>query len=148
MRSRLLVIPFVFVCLVAGQQKPKRDVFVKCDKTAKTQADLNECASHDDANADAELNRTYQELLKRADSDPTAVKKIEVSQQAWIAFREAQIAALYPAEDKREYGTVFPMCVNLLRADLTRERTKMLKAMLKKPVEGDACATGYPESSR
>jgi uncharacterized protein YecT (DUF1311 family) len=148
MRVRFWVIPFLFVCLLAGQQTPKCDVFLDCDKTAKTQADLNECASHDDASADDELNRTYQELLKRAASDPVAVKKIKASQRAWIAFREAQVAALYPAEDKREYGTVFPMYVNLLRADLTQQRTKMLKEMLKKPVEGDVCAAGYPEPSR
>jgi uncharacterized protein YecT (DUF1311 family) len=77
MQARLLVIPFVFVCLVAGQQKPKRDVFVKCDKAAKTQADLNECAIHDDASANDEMNRTYKELLKRTASDPIAVQKIQ-----------------------------------------------------------------------
>jgi uncharacterized protein YecT (DUF1311 family) len=148
MRARLLVIPFVFVCLAATQQKPKRDAFVECDKTARTQADLNQCASRDDASADEELKRTYQELLKRVASDPIATKKIEASEQAWIAFREAQLAAVYPAEDKREYGSVFPMCVNLLRADLTRERTKMLKEMMRKPVEGDVCTAGYPESAQ
>ena len=148
MHARLLVILFVCVCLVAGQQKPKRDVFAECDKTAKTQSDLNVCAIHDDASADNEMNRTYKELLKRAASDPIAVQKIEAAQRAWITFREAQIAALYPAEDKMEYGTVFPMCVNWLRADLTHQRTKMLKDMLKKPVEGDVCAAGYPELSR
>ena len=79
-------------------------------------------------------------------SDPIATKKIEASQQAWITFREAQIAAVYPAEDKREYGSVFPMCVDLLRAELIQQRTKMLKEMLNKPVEGDVCAAGYPES--
>ncbi|HZC23062.1 MAG TPA: lysozyme inhibitor LprI family protein [Candidatus Binatia bacterium] len=144
MNARLLVIPFVFICLVSAQQKPKPDVFVECDKTAKTQADLNECASRDDASADEELKRTYQELLKRVASDPIATKKIEASQKAWITFREAQIAAVYPSEDKREYGSVFPMCVNLLRAELIQQRTKMLKEMMKKPVEGDVCADGWP----
>jgi len=147
MGARLFVILFIFVCLVAAQQNPKPDVFVECDKTAKTQADLNECARRDDASADEELKRTYQELLKRVVSDPIATKKIEAAQQAWITFREAQSAAVYPAEDKREYGSVFPMCANLLRADLIRQRTKMLKEMMKKAVEGDVCAAGYPESA-
>lgn len=145
MGARLLVIPFVFACLVAPQQKPKRDAFVECDKTAKTQADLNECASRDGASADEELKRTYQELLKKVASDPIAMKKVEASQQAWVTFREAQIAAVYPAEDTREYGSVFPMCVSLLRSGLNRQRTKMLKEMMKKPAEGDMCVTGYPE---
>jgi uncharacterized protein YecT (DUF1311 family) len=148
MRPRLWGIPFLLVCVVAGQQKAKRDVFFDCDKTAKTQAELNDCATRDDTGANDEMNSTYRELLNRAASDPVAVRKIEASQQAWIAFREAQIAALYPAEDKMEYGSGFTMCVNLLRADLTKQRTKMLKGMLKRPVEGDVCATGYPEQSR
>jgi uncharacterized protein YecT (DUF1311 family) len=148
MRMRLLFIPFIIVSILSGQQKSKRDDFVECDKTAKTQADLNQCAIHDDTSANEEMNQTYQELLRRDAANAIAVKKIEASQAAWIAFREAQIDALYPAEDKMEYGSAFAMCVNLLRADLTHERTKMLKDMLKRPVEGDVCGTGYPESPR
>jgi uncharacterized protein YecT (DUF1311 family) len=146
MQARLLGIPLVLVCPAAGRQKPNRDVFAECEKNAKTQADLNQCASHDDASAEDELNQTYQELLVRAASDAIAVKKIAAAQQAWIAFREAQIAALYPAENKGEYGTVFPMCVNLLRAEFARERIKVLKGMFKKPYAKDVCATGYPPS--
>ncbi len=108
---------------------------------------MNDCAIRDDTTANDEMNSTYQQLLKRAASDPIAVKKIEASQQAWIAFREAQIAALYPAEDPMENGSAFTMCVNWLRADLTQQRTKMLKEMLKR-AEGDVCGTGYPEPSR
>jgi uncharacterized protein YecT (DUF1311 family) len=148
MRARLLAVPFLIVSIVAGQQKSKPDVFFECDKTAKSQADLNKCAVSDDKQADDEMNRAYQELLRRAASDEVAVKKIEASQRAWIAFREAQIDALYPAENKMEYGSAFTMCVNLLRADLTQQRIKMLKEMLKRPVEGDVCANGYPEPSR
>lgn len=142
MRSPRWAIPLLFVSFITAQRGSGRKTFAGCDKTAKTQADLNECASKDDADADNELNRTYNQLLRKASSDPAAVKKIEGAQRAWVAFRDAQIAALYPAEDKqKEYGTVFPMCVNLARADLTRERTKMLKQMLN-PFEGDVCAGG------
>lgn len=150
MQGRLLAFTLLLVSLLNGQQKLKEKSFVDCDKTAQTQADLNECGNNDYQSADDELNRTYQQLLKKAASDPIAVRKIQAAQRTWIAFRDAQLAALFPAEDKqRDYGTVFPMCASLALADLTRERTKMLKQMLN-PVEGDVCGGGllYPEPSR
>lgn len=92
--------------------------------------------------ADNELNATYQQLLKRAAGNPRAVGKIKAAQRAWLIFRDAQIEAFYPADDKqKEYGTVFPMRADLLLADLTRQRTKMLKEMLNS-VEGDVCRSG------
>jgi uncharacterized protein YecT (DUF1311 family) len=146
--QRYTVTLMLFLPLLSFGQQPSQDKsFADCDKTAKTQADLTECGGSDYKRADDELNRTYQQLLKKAAGDPVAVEKIKASQRAWVAFRDAQIAALYPAEDKqREYGTVFPMCADLALADLTRERTKMLERMLK-PTEGDVCGGGlwYPE---
>jgi uncharacterized protein YecT (DUF1311 family) len=149
MRFASGAVAFLFVSLLSGQQQRKQR-FADCDKTALTQADLTECGNNDYKSADDELNRTYQQLLKKTAGDPVAAQKIRAAQRAWVAFRDAQIAALYPAEDKqKEYGTVFPMCANLALADLTRERTKMLTHMLN-PAEGDVCGGGlwYPESNQ
>jgi len=63
--------------------------------------------------ADDELNKTYQQLLKKATGDPVALQKIRAAQKAWVAFRDAQIAALYPSEDKQQYGSAF-QCVPIL----------------------------------
>lgn len=146
MQLRLVIATLFLVPLLIGQQQRQPKTFADCDKTAQTQADLTECASTDYEGADDELNRTYEQLLKKAAGDPIAVQKIRAAQTAWVAFRDAQIAALYPSEDKQmEYGTVFPMCANLALADLTRERTKMLKHMLT-PVEGDVCDGGLSYS--
>ena len=142
MRGCTVILILCFGIRLFGQQPASDKKFTDCDKTAKTQADLTECAGTDYKSADTELNRTYQKLLKKAAGDSIAVEKIKASQRAWIAYRDAQIAALYPAEDKqREYGTVFPMCADLALADLTRERTKILRRMLS-PTEGDACGGG------
>jgi len=148
MRFASVIVTLCIIPLLSGQQRQQS--FTDCDKTAHTQADLTECGSNDYKSADDELNRTYQQLLKKAAGDPVAVQKISAAQRAWVAFRDAQIAALYPAEDKqKEYGTVFPMCANLALADLARERTKMLKRMLN-PVEGDVCDGGswYPDGNQ
>ena len=147
MQARLFAFVLLLASLLDGQQKPQQKTFVDCDKAAQTQGDLTECGSNDYKSADDELNKTYQQLLKKAAGDPVALRKIRAAQKAWVAFRDAQIAALYPAENKqKEYGTVFPMCANLALADLTRQRTRMLKEMLN-PVEGDVCGggLGYPE---
>ncbi len=141
MRFASVGIPLLLVSLLAGEQSNKR-TFSDCDQNAKTQADLTQCAGSDLKIVDDELNATYQQLLKKAAANPIAVRKIKTAQRAWVAFRDAQMAAFYPAEDKQgEYGTVFPMCADLLLADLTRQRVKMLKEMLD-PVEGDVCASG------
>jgi uncharacterized protein YecT (DUF1311 family) len=147
MQPRLFAVILFFVPLLNGQQKPQPKTFEDCDKTAKTQVDLTECGSIDYKSANDELNRTYQQLLRKAGGDPAALQKIKAAQSAWLAFRDAQIAALYPAEDKQEYGTVFPMCVNLDLSDLTRQRTKMLDEMTN-PVEGDVCGDrlSYPDA--
>lgn len=150
MLARLLAITLLFVPPLTGQQKPQQKTFADCDKTAKTQADLTECGSNDYKGAEEALNRTYERLLDKAAGDSVAVEKIKAAQTAWVAFRDAQIAALYPAEEKQtEYGTVFPMCANLASADLTNARTKMLEHMLN-PIEGDVCDGGlrYRESDQ
>ncbi len=148
MQGRLFAVTLFLVPLLAAHQKPQQKTFVDCDKTAQTQADLTECSSTDYKAADDELDATYQRLLQKAAADRVALQQITSAQKAWIAFRDAQIAALYPAEDKqKEYGTVFPMCANLALADLTRQRTKMLRQMSNR-VEGDVCSSGvlYPEA--
>jgi uncharacterized protein YecT (DUF1311 family) len=138
MQARLLALTFLLVSPLNGQQKQPHKTFADCDKMARTQAELNECGSSDAKKADDELDRTYRQLLKKVARDPVALQKIRAAQKAWVAFRDAQIAALYPSENKQQYGTVFPMCADLDLADLTRQRTKMLQEMLNS-VEGDVC---------
>jgi uncharacterized protein YecT (DUF1311 family) len=136
------VIAAVFLISLLSGQRHKERTFEDCDKTAATQADLTECAGLDLKTADDELNATYLQLLKRAAGDPIAVRKIKAAQRAWVSFRDAQIAAFYPAEDKQKaYGSAFSMCADLTLADLTREQTKILKEMLN-PAEGDVCGSG------
>jgi uncharacterized protein YecT (DUF1311 family) len=139
MRPYLAVILTLSLAPLLVSRQQHKSSFAECDKTAKTQADLTECASEDYKRADNELNRIYQHLLAKAAGDPVAVEKIKAAQRAWVAFRDAQIAAIYPAENpQRKYGTVFPMCANLALSDLTKQRTEMLKRMITH-VEGDVC---------
>jgi uncharacterized protein YecT (DUF1311 family) len=99
--------------------------------TAKTQTELNQCASETAKRADVELNTVYAKLLSKISKDQTAISKVKNAERAWLAYRDTYIDAMYPAADKQaHYGTMFPMEVDLLRSKLTHEQVNALKDML------------------
>ncbi len=120
---------FLASCLSFAQDSPQ---YRACSKQANTQYAMNVCANEEAKRADDELNRIYKLLLTKVRDDALATDKIKAAQKAWIAYRDAYIAAMYPAEDKQaEYGSIFPMEVELLGAKLTRQQTAALREILK-----------------
>jgi len=102
-----------------------------CNEKAKTQMEMNVCASDEAARVDAELNDVYRKLLSKAASPPEAAAKIKAAEGAWIAYRDAYMDAMYPAKDKQtEYGSIYPMDADLLRAKLTQQQVTALKDLL------------------
>ena len=102
-----------------------------CSDKANTQSEMTACASDEAARVDAKLKTTYRALLARVTSQPEALAKIKAAERAWTAYRDAYIEATYPAEDKAtEYGSIYPLDVNLLRAKLTRRQIAALEDML------------------
>jgi uncharacterized protein YecT (DUF1311 family) len=94
---------------------------------------MNACASDEAARVDAELNDVYRKLLSKATSPPEAPAKIKAAERAWISYRDAYLDAMYPAKDKQaEYGSIFPMEADLLRAKLTERQVTALKELLRK----------------
>lgn len=120
----------------AQRRRPKRD----CYDAAQTQSAMNQCAAKELEQADAELNRVYRRLLDVNREDKLFVEKMTEAERAWIAFRDAQMDALYPPVEnpRADYGSVYPMCYGRAKAKLTRERTAQLRAMLDVQ-EGDVC---------
>jgi uncharacterized protein YecT (DUF1311 family) len=109
--------------------------------TPQTQADMSETALVEYTSADADLNREYQQILQARKADLEFVLKFKAAQRAWIVYRDTHVQALFPAADKRHaYGSVYPMCRWQVLSELTRERTKQLKAWTAPPPEGDTCA--------
>lgn len=95
------------------------------------QAELNACANDEVARVEAELNRLYQKLLLQVASQPEATTKIKAAERAWIAYRDAYMDAMYPAKNKQgEYGSIYPMEADLLRAKLTQRQVTALKELL------------------
>ena len=135
MRIYLTLIVCLFVThLGTAQESP--DIRA-CGDKATTQMAINACAGDEARRADAELNHMYSQLLLKAEKDPVATAKIKAAERLWIAYRDAYIEAMYPAEDKQAaYGTMYSMEVNLLTAKMTRQHETALKELLRQQ-EGD-----------
>jgi len=87
---------------------------------------MNAQARADFEQADAQLNKTYQSVLAKL-RDAESKQKLKETQRAWIASRDAETAR---AVKEYEGGTMATTLRYEAMADLTRERTKELKAML------------------
>jgi uncharacterized protein YecT (DUF1311 family) len=128
---RLLLLTAVFLSCISSCGAQESAAFRACNKAAKAQYDLDLCASAEAKRVDAEMNRVYRAVLAAAANDKLAMQKVTIAEKAWIAYRDAFVDATYPAEDKQaEYGTMYPMEVDLLIADLTRSHIRDLKALL------------------
>jgi uncharacterized protein YecT (DUF1311 family) len=102
-----------------------------CSEKARTQSEMNLCAHDESTRVDAELNRIDAKLLSKAEADPEGLAKIKVAESAWIAYRDAYIDAMDLAKNKlAEYGSIYPMEVDLLGAKLTRQQITALKELL------------------
>jgi uncharacterized protein YecT (DUF1311 family) len=115
-----------------------------CMNNAQTQAAMDQCAAQSLAAADKELNQVYQQVLAKYAANKAFVAKLRTAQKAWLAFRDAELEARYPASDKQtEYGSVYPMCADNELEAITRQRIQELRAWLKGTQEGDVCAGSY-----
>jgi uncharacterized protein YecT (DUF1311 family) len=104
-----------------------------CSQIATTQMDLDECAAKELKQAEARLAA----LLKKLGIDANSPEE-----KAWEAYRDAQLKAIYPpvADERAEYGSVYPMCLVTLKRKLTESHIRDLKMLTAS--EGDTCL-GY-----
>jgi uncharacterized protein YecT (DUF1311 family) len=72
--------------------------------------------------SDAELNRVYQESLKKLNPEQSALLK--KAQRAWLTYRDAQCEADYKMFAG---GSAAPLALTQCRVTLTQERTETLK---------------------
>ena len=108
---------------------------------AQTQAGTNREACDGYTKADAELNKIYEQVLRDYKADAIFIGKLRAAQRTWIPYRDAHLAALYPAADPRsQYGSVYPACRCAALAEVTRKRTEELRRWTGGAAEGDVCA--------
>ena len=124
-----LVLFIAFTSRASFAQNPAQ--YRACTEKAQTQAEMNACSNEEATRVDAEMNRIYARLLSKAQGDPEGRAKIRAAERAWIAYRDAYIDAMCPANNKQaEYGSIYPMEVDLLGAKLTRQQITALKELL------------------
>jgi len=113
--------------------QPHRQKPDPCKDTSNmTQGGMSECAVKELRKTELKLERLLNQLGIRRDSP---------EQKAWETYRDAQLAALYPKEDISSYGSVYPMCLAILKKTLTEGRIRDLRALMTSG-EGDVC-NGY-----
>jgi uncharacterized protein YecT (DUF1311 family) len=103
---------FLFVASLASAQ---------C-KDALSTKDMQDCMDNEWKKSDAELNRVYQEALKKLNPEQLALLK--KAQRAWLSYRDAQCGADYKMFAG---GSAAPLALTQCRVTLTQERTKTLK---------------------
>ena len=94
-----------------------------------TQGEMSRCAGEDLYKTELRLERLLKQLRIGRDS---------AEEKAWAAYRDAQLAAIYPQNDISSYGSVYPMCLAILKKALTEGRIRDLKALTTSG-EGDVC---------
>ncbi len=107
---------------------------------AQTQMEMNEQAKREYDQADRELNKVYQQILKKYSKNYKFIKNLRTAQRLWVEFKIAEVAVKFPeTEDPYlSYGSVFPLCYYNFMRDITASRTETLRQWIEvqKP---DAC---------
>ena len=79
--------------------------------------------------ATEEMEGVFQNILvgflAEPDQHSEQAFKLSEAQKAWVAYRDAHIAAIYP--EGGEHGPVSELTKASIRADLTRQRTRQLR---------------------
>ena len=115
--------------------------------SAATQATLNADACLELENSNAEMKRIQRRIILDHNEEKRFVAAFRKAQQAWIAFRDAQLNAVYP-ESPKLYGSANVMCRCFVLNKLTRERMETLKMWLSEDTEGDVCAGSMKRKNR
>lgn len=102
-----------------------------------SQMALNEAAARELKRADDKLNEVYNLVLSKHQDDPEFTAKFVAAELAWLAFRDAELEAIYPKTDKSQYGSIFPMVYCISKAELTWDRVRQLNEWLEGFPEGD-----------
>ena len=122
---------FLPVCLATLATTPAAWA-QECDRNDDSQSMMTICAGADYQTADAKLNQTYQELVRRNDQKTNQL--LQTAQRAWITFRDAECTYSTAASAG---GSIHPMEVSQCLTELTNDRIKQLTS-------GDNCQEGDP----
>lgn len=111
-------------------------------KTAKIpsmrQVENTTCAGVKEA--EAKLDTVYKAVQKQYSYDPLFLQYLDQSQQAWNAYRDAELKAVYPPNYRQSYGTTIIQCECLEATRLNNLRIDELNRWISGTFEGNSCA--------
>jgi uncharacterized protein YecT (DUF1311 family) len=111
----------------------------KTESRAQMAPTLDPCPRYREA--DAEMNKVYQQIFKAYKPTGPFLQKLKTAQRAWLTYRDAHLESLYPATDKQTaYGSAYRDCACQAMAELTARRTEELHRWVKGTYEGDVCS--------
>ncbi len=113
----------------AGEKEKKHPIdewLEKCIEKDSSTAGMINCSNKAYDMWDKELNKVYQELIKKL--SPEERKLLIESQRQWIRFRDAEFKFI----DKffMGYGTILPVLKAGEKINIIKERTKKLDGYL------------------
>lgn len=94
-------------------------------KSPDTQMAMNVCSARDYEREDQRLNQTYRELLAKLEAAKR--EKLREVQRAWLSFRDLNCD--FQSADYQG-GSIYPLIQTSCLADMTKQRTKDLKALI------------------
>ena len=117
-----------------------------------TQREMNEDGDLECQRSQKKMDATLTELRSKVvGKDVVSMQALQLlndSQDAWQKSMETLLAMYWPPQDdSRSYGSVFPMCLSMMKARLIEKRIEDLRAILDWE-EGDVCIPAWPALPR
>lgn len=113
--------PSAFDCMLATARPPSPN--------PQTQLDLNTQARDQAVKAECGVRSAYESELAGLVAVPTGGAKLDASQRAWKAYRDARQAERYPHEDEQGYyGSIHSMCISGFEQGEDTARTRELSS--------------------
>jgi uncharacterized protein YecT (DUF1311 family) len=130
------VVGFVVAMLLLRHAGPANAA--DCDD--KTQSGLNCCCGSKLVAEEAEMNDLLRKVLLHPDTDKVTATRVRASQKAWLAFKTAQLAAMFPHNAQRQYyGSAFALCYCEAARALVADRSNQLAFILRVGEGGPEC---------
>ena len=106
---------------------------IKCNPNGN-QMESTQCAVDEFQASDKKLNDTWKKLMVKFKNDKTATAKLKAAQNAWIVFRDAEVAAIFACDDEsgKCWGSIAGQLYNNVLKELTDARTERLQTYIDK----------------
>ena len=113
-----------------------------------TQREMNEDGDLECRRTQGKMDSTLAELRSKViGKDVASMRALQLLNDSQVAWQKSmkKLLAMYwpPQDDSRSYGSVFPMCLSMMKARLIEKRIKDLREILDWE-EGDVCIPAWP----